>query len=120
MTTPVGREVGETLEPMRNTMIDLLLVWIRLVVCFADTLGNDLRVTLAVTRILAVGALHAGSIFQEITTESTTHDIVKLLSDELVSLLFVDLFLLLTNGTLSVKTNIERSSILQLFGYTTG
>ena len=42
MTTPVGREVGETLEPMRNTMIDLLLVWIRLVVCFADTLGNDL------------------------------------------------------------------------------
>lgn len=117
MTTPIGRDVGETLEAMWNTVVDLLLVGIRLVVGLADTLGDDLWIALSVTGIFAVGTLHAGSIFQEITTKRTAHDVVELLGDKLVTLLFVNLLLLLSDGTLTVETDIERAAILQLLGY---
>jgi hypothetical protein len=117
VTTPIGREIGETLEAMRNTVVDLLLVGIRFVVGLADTLGDDLGIALSVTGIFAVGTLHAGRIFQEITAKRTAHDVVELLGDKLVTLLFVNLLLLLSDGTLTVETDIERTAILQLLGY---
>lgn len=42
MTTPIGRDIGESLEAMRDTVVDLLLVGVRFVVGLADTLGDDL------------------------------------------------------------------------------
>jgi hypothetical protein len=117
VTTPIGRDVGESLEAMRNTVIDLLLVGIRFVVGLADTLGDDLWIALSVTGIFTVGTLHAGSIFQENTTKCTAHDVVELLGDKLVTLLLVNLLLLLSDGTLTVETDIEGAAILQLLGY---
>lgn len=117
MTTPIGRDVGESLEAMRNTVVDLLFVGVRFVVGLADTLGDDLWIALSVTGIFTVGTLHAGSIFQEITTKCTAHDVVELLSDKFVTLLLVNLLLLLSDGTLTVETDIEGAAILQLLGY---
>lgn len=118
MTTPIGRDIGETLETMRNTMVDLLLVRIGFVVCLADTLGDDLGIALAVAGILAISTLHAGRILQEIAAKSTAHDVVELLGDEFVTLLLVNLFLLLSNSTLTVQTDIERAAVLHLLGCT--
>jgi len=116
VTTPIGRDIGESLEAMRNTVVDLLLVGVRFVVGLADTLGDDLWITLSVTGIFTVGTLHAGSIFQEIATKRTTHDVVELLRHKLVALLLVNFFLSLADGTLSIQTDVERPAIFQLFG----
>ena len=118
MATPVGRNVGKSFETMRDTVVDLLLVGIGLVVGLADTLGDDLGIALAMTGVLAIGTLHAGCILQKIAAKSATHDVVELLRDELVSLLLVDFFLLLTDSTLTVQSDIEWSSVLQLLGCT--
>lgn len=117
VAAPVGGDVGKTFESVGNAMVDFLLVRIGLVVGFTDTLGDNLGITLAVAGVLAVRTLHAGSILEEFSTQCTAHDVVKLLGDELVTLLFVNLLLLLTNGTLTVKTNIKGTAVLQLFGY---
>lgn len=98
-------------------MVDFLLVGVRFIVGLADTLGNDLRITLLVASVFAVCALHAGRIFEEIAAERTAHDVVELLSDEFVTLFLVDLFLALTNGTLTVETDIVHSAVFHLFGY---
>ena len=63
MATPISRDVGKSFETMRDTVVDLLLVGIGLVVGLADTFGDDLGIALAMTGILAIGTLHAGSIF---------------------------------------------------------
>lgn len=118
MTTPVGRDVGKSFEPMGDTMIDLFFVGVGLVVGFADTLGDDLLVTFSVTSILAVSTLHTGRILQEVAAKSTAHDVVELLRNELVSLLLVDFFLLLSDGSLTVQSNVEWTAVLQLLGYT--
>lgn len=97
-------------------MVDLLFVRVRLIVCFADTLGDDLGIALLMAGVLAVSTLHAGGIFQEIAAKCAAHDVVKLLRDELVALLLVDLLLLLPNSTLTIETNIERTSVFQLLG----
>lgn len=117
MTAPVGGNVGETLEAMWNAVVDLFFVGIGLIVCFADTLGDNLRVALLVASVLAVGALHTGSVLEEVAAEGATHDVVELLGDELVALLLVNLLLLLTNCTLTVETDIEWPAVLQLLGY---
>lgn len=98
-------------------MVDFLLVRIGLVVGFADTLGDNLGVTLAVAGVLAIRTLHASSILKEFSTQCTAHNVVKLLGDELVALLLVNLLLLLANSTLTVKTNVKGTAVLQLFGY---
>lgn len=102
---------------MGNAVVDLLLVWIRFVVGLADTFGDNLRVTLAVAGVFAIRALHASGILQKVATKSTAHDIVELLCNELVALFLVNLFFLLADGSLTVETNVERSSILQLLGF---
>lgn len=45
MATPVGRDVGKSFEPMRDTMIDFFFVGVGLVVGFTDTLGDNLFTT---------------------------------------------------------------------------
>ena len=116
MTAPVRGDVGESFEAVGNAVIDLLLVRVGLVIGLADTLGDDLGVTLAMTGVLAIRTLHACGILEEFSTQRTAHDVVELLSDELVALLLVHLFLLLANGTLTIKTDVKGTAILQLFG----
>jgi hypothetical protein len=118
VTAPVGRDIGETFEAVRNPVIDLLLVRIGLIVRLADTLGDNLGVAFAVAGVFAVRTLHSGRVFEEVSTQRTAHDVVELLSDELVALFLVDLLLLLPHGTLSIETDVEWSTILELFGYT--
>ena len=116
MATPVGRDVGEALETVGNAVVDLLLVGVGLVVRLADTLGHDLGVALAMASVFAIRTLHARGVLEEFSTERTAHDVVELLCDELVALLLVNLFLLLTHGTLTIETNVEGTAILQLLG----
>lgn len=65
--------------------------------------------------VLAVGTLHASRILQKISAKRTTHNVIKLLCNELMSLLFVDFFFSLTDGPLTVETYIKRSSSTYLF-----
>lgn len=97
-------------------MVDLLLVGVGFVVCLTDTLGDNLRVAFLVASVLAIRALHTRSIFKEFSTKRTAHDVVELLGDEFVALLLVDVIFLLTHGTLTVKTDIEGTTVLQLLG----
>lgn len=99
-------------------MVDPLFIGVGLVVRLADTFCDHLSVTLLVASVLAVCALHACGVLEEISTQGTAHDVVELLGDKLVTLLFVDLFLFLAHGTLSVETDIEGAAIFQLFGCT--
>jgi len=117
VAAPVGGEIGEALETVRDAVIDLLLVGIGLVVRLADTFGDNLLVAFAVAGILAVRTLHARSVLEELSAQRTTHDVVKLLGNELVALLLVNLFLLLAHGTLTVETNVERPTVFELLGY---
>lgn len=64
----------------------------------------------------AVGALHAGGVFEEIAAESAAHNVVKRLLDEFVTILLNDFLLLLANGALSAETDIERPAFFCLFG----
>lgn len=117
MAAPICRDIRISLETMRDAMVDLLFVRVRFVIRLADTFCHHFRIAFFMTSVFAICALHSSSVFQEVSTKSATHNIVKLLSDKLVALLFMDLLFLLAHGTLSIKTDIERSSILKLFGY---
>jgi hypothetical protein len=114
MTAPVGSHIRERLEPVRDTMVDLLLVRVGLGVALADALGDDARVALRVAGILAVFALHTGGIFQELTTESTAHDVVELLLHKLVAVHLVNFLLTLSDSALSAKTKVDGAAVLVL------
>ena len=89
-------------------MVDLFLVLVRLIVRFTNALRDNFRIAFCVTGILAVCTLHPGRVFEEISTKRTSHDIVELLLDELVALFLVNFFLFLSNGSLSIETNVKR------------
>ena len=95
-------------------MIELGFIWICFCIGLCDTLGDNLGVALFVTRVFAVRALHAGSTFEELSAQCAAHDIVELLLNELVSVLFNNIFLALTDSTLAAKTDVKRSSVLGL------
>ena len=97
-------------------MVDLFFLGICFIVCFADALGDHLGVALAMASVFAIRTLHARGVLEEFSTERTAHNVVELLCDELVALLLVNLFLLLTHGTLTIETNVEGTAILQLLG----
>lgn len=101
-------------------MIDLLLIRVGFVVGLADALRNDLRVTFSVTGVLAIRTLHTSGILKKFSTKRTTHDVVELLGNKLVTLLLVDVFFLLAHGTLTVETNVKGTTIFHLFGYLVG
>lgn len=87
MTTPIGAHVREVFEAMGNTMIQFLLIGVGLSVRFTDAFRDDLSIALFMTCILAIFALHAGRVLQEISTKSASHDVVELLEYKLVSTL---------------------------------
>lgn len=114
MTAPVGGYIGEWFKTMGDTMVDFLFVRVCLIVRFTNAFRNHLRVTFAMASVLAVGTLHASRILQEISTKSTTHNVIKLLRNELMPLLFVDFLFFLADGSLTVEAYIERSSSIHL------
>lgn len=114
VAAPVRREIREGLKPVRNPVIDLLLVRIGLGVGLADTLGDDTGVTLDVASVLAVLALHTGAALEEIAAKGAAHDVVELALDKLVAVHLVDFLLLLTNGTLATKTQVQGTAVLVL------
>ena len=114
MAAPVCAHIREFVEAMRNTMIDLLLVWICLGVGLADTLGDNTSITLCVASIFAILALHTRRVFEKISTESTTHDVVKLLRNKFVAVHLMNFLFSLTDSTFSVESEIERSLVLRL------
>ena len=87
---------------MWNAMIQLLFVGIRFCIRFADTLCDNLGVALFMTRIFTILTLHTSRILQKVSAQSTTHDIIELLQDELVPEHFMDFFFPLTYGTFTV------------------
>ena len=107
MATPIGAQVGKSFESMRYAMIEFLFVRIGLSIGLAYALGNDFGETVRVTSIFAVFALHARRVFEELATERASHDTIELLSDELVAILFLDLFFALSDGTFSAKAGVE-------------
>jgi hypothetical protein len=109
VAAPVGGEVREGLEAMGNPVVDLLLVRIRLSVALTDTLRDDAAITLGVASVLAVLALHACRVLEEVPAEGATHDIVELALDELVTEHFVHFLLSLTHGALAVETSVHHA-----------
>jgi hypothetical protein len=99
---------------MRYAMVNLALIWIRLGIGLGDAFGDDFAVAILVACELAVCTLHTGSILEKFSTQSATHDVVKLLLDKLVSILLVNFFLAGTNGTLSTDTSGERLLVATL------
>lgn len=95
-------------------MIDLFLIRISFRIGFTDALRNHAGVTLCMTGVLAVLALHTGRVLEEVAAKRTSHNIVKLLGYELVSEHLVNQFFALANGPLTVKTNIKRPPVLGL------
>ena len=55
-------------------------------------------------RVLAVFALHAGALEEELAAKSAEYDGVELLLDKLVPVLLVDRVLALTHGALTTET----------------
>lgn len=115
MAAPICTHIGKLLETMRNAMVDLLFIWVCLCIGLADTFCNHACIALRVASVFAVFALHTRRVLEEIATQCTTHDVVELLLHELVTIHLVDLFLPLADSTLSVESNIERSSVFCLF-----
>lgn len=94
---------------MWYSVVDLLFIRVCLIVGLANTFGDHFGITLGVTCVLAVLALHTRGILHQVSTECTSHNVVELLFDKLVALLLVDFFLPLFHCTLSVETRIKRS-----------
>ena len=63
MAAPIGPHVGEVLESVWDSVIELLLIRVCFRIRFADTFGNDLRVAFFVARIFAILALHTSGVF---------------------------------------------------------
>lgn len=117
MTAPIGPHVGEVLESVRNAMIELLLIGIGFRIRLADTFCDDFGVAFLMARILAILALHTGGIFEKFSAKSTTHNVVELLEHKLMAVKFIDFFFALADGAFTVKTNVEGSTVFELFGY---
>ena len=83
-------------------MVELLFVWIRLCVRFANAFSHDLGVATLVACVFAVLALHTGRILEKLATQGAAHDGIKLLSDEFVAILLRDLFLALSHCTFTI------------------
>lgn len=63
MAAPIGPHIGEVLESVRDTMIELLLIRVGFCIRFTDTFGDDLGVAFFVACVFAILALHTGRVF---------------------------------------------------------
>ena len=97
-------------------MVQFFLIRVGFRIRLADTFCNNFRIAFFVASIFAVLALHSCGVFKKVSTESATHDVVKLLEHEFVAVQFVNLFLSLTNSAFAIESNVKWSSILDLFG----
>lgn len=104
MATPISSHVSVRLKPVRNSVVKFFFVWIYLIASTRNTLGNNIGIALFVTCIFAIHALITPSVLEKIATVSAFHDIVELVLNKLVAMHFVDLFLLLSDCTLSSET----------------
>ena len=68
MTAPVGRVIAESRKPVRDAMVDLLLLGVSFRVGFTNTLRDDARVAFVVAGVLAVLALHTRAALEEFST----------------------------------------------------
>ena len=59
MAAPSSAHIRGRLKPMWYAMVELLFVWIRLGIRFADAFSDDFGIALLVTSVFAVLALHA-------------------------------------------------------------
>jgi hypothetical protein len=116
MTAPISAHVGKVFESMRDAMVEFGLIWIGLGVRLRDTLGDHLWVTLLVASVIAVRTLHAGSVLEELTTESATHDVIELLLHEFVAILFDNFFFALANSAFATKSDVEWCLITRVLG----
>lgn len=114
MTAPIGTRIEKVSPAVRNAVIDLRLIGIRLSIGLRDTLRDNLRVALLVTREFTVGTLHTSRVLEEVAAKRASHDVVKLLLDKLVAILFVNFVFLLTNGTFTTKSKIVIAFFLVL------
>lgn len=112
MAAPIGTDVGERLEAMMDTVVELCFVRVRLSVGLGDAFGDHVAVTLLVASVLAVCTLHACGVFEEISTVGAAHNVVELLLYEFVAILLEDLLFTLSNGALTTQTHVERLLIV--------
>lgn len=103
MAAPVGADVCDRLEAMRDTMIDLVFVLPSS--SFRYTLCDHLLVALLMASVPTVFALVASSVEEEITAERAFHELVELLLNKLVSIHLVDIPFTHTKSTLTTKTS---------------
>ena len=102
---------------MRNPVIDFLFIRIRFCVRLADTFRNNFLETFLMTCVLAIFALHTGSVFEKLSTKCAAHDAVELLQYELVSILFLNFFFTLTDCTFTIQPCVEMGFATVLFDY---
>lgn len=112
MTAPICCHIRVRKEPVRNSVVDLLLLRVRLSITLTDALGDDAGIAFGVAGVFAVFALHASRVLQEVTAQSTSHDVVELLLYELVAVHLMHLLLALTNSAFSSKTKVHLPTVL--------
>ena len=94
---------------MWDTVVDLFFIRVRLCVGLADALGDHVSVAFCVARVLAVLALHASRVLEEVSAQSAAHDIVELVLDEFVAEHLVNFLLALADGALAPQAfHVER------------
>lgn len=98
VTTPICANVGDGLETMRDAMVELVFVSVLVGICLGDALGNHLCKALSVAGVLTVFTLIA-AVDHELATQSTAHNVVKLLFDELMAVHFMDFLSSLSDST---------------------
>ena len=107
MAAPIGTEVREGVETMRDAMIEFLLIRVGFGVGFTDAFGDDFGEAALVAEILAVLTLHPGGVLEELAAERTAHHGVELLVHELVPVLLLDLLFALTHRAFAAQAHIE-------------
>ena len=58
MTAPIGAHIGERFEPMGDTVIQFLFIWVGFCVGLAYAFGDYFPVALLVAGVFAILALH--------------------------------------------------------------
>lgn len=108
MTAPIGAHVAVRLETVRYAMIEPRFVRITFVIWPTDALGNHGSVALLMAQVLAVRALIAQSVLEQLSAESAAHNVVELLSYKFVTVEFVDVFFALPDRALTHDASVKR------------
>ena len=96
-------------------MVQFLFLGVGLRVRLRYAFRDNLRVALFVASVFAIRTLKSGGIFQKVSTECTSHNIVELLLNEFVTVSFYYLFFLLADCAFTTKTKIKWPLVLVMF-----